>query len=212
MIPTRPESLRLSERLDATASSRHIEAGRNAFANFEKIRSQRLRRVSSRTGKDLEPRRLFTMVSVEVFDRYGRLLAYVAPSYTKEERETIPQQKRPTFNLQTVQDGHATPLLIYPNIPKAADLKLLHNAVVKARAKKRGLWSSEVPVLQASEFRWIVDTVAGKRDGPDRFCGDFGTAALYPPQHYTEVPLERRVWLYKERVGAAMQMGFELQV
>lgn len=153
-----------------------------------------------------------TLTSIEVFDRYGRLLAYVAPSYTKEERESIVPAKRPTFNLQMVQDGHATPLLIYPNIPKPDDLKLLHDALVKARSKKRGLWASKVPVLHASEFRWIVDTITGKRDGPDRYCGDFSTGKLYPPQRYPAVPLERRIWFYKEQVGAALQLGFDLDV
>lgn len=54
----------LAERLDDAVSTRHIQAGKVAFEHFEKIREERLRRVSDKTGKLMEPRRLFTMVSI----------------------------------------------------------------------------------------------------------------------------------------------------
>jgi endonuclease YncB( thermonuclease family) len=202
----------LAQRLDAGASTRHIQAGAVAFAHYEAIVAERLRRVSETTGKALTPRHLFTMVSREVFDRYGRLLAYVAPSYTKAERDATPPAKRPTFNLQMVQDGQATSLIIHPNIPKPADLVLIHEAMSNARRSRKGLWASKVPVLHGFEFRWIVDTLAGNRAGPDRFCGDFTNAKLYLPQHYYRVPAESRLWFYAEDVGEALTMGFRLQV
>jgi hypothetical protein len=80
----------LAQRLDAAASTRHILAGAAAHAHFEKIVAKRLRRLSDKTGKEIAQRKLFSMVSQQVFDRYGRLLAYVAPSYTREEREATP--------------------------------------------------------------------------------------------------------------------------
>lgn len=202
----------LQKRLDALASTRHIKAGEAAFQHYQGIVAERLRRVSEKTGKELSPRKLFTMVSRQVFDRYGRLLAYVAPSYTKQEREAVAPEKRPTFNLQMVQDGQATSLVIYPNLPKPADLILIHKAMSTARSRRKGLWKSAVPVLHAFEFRWIVDVMAGKREGPDRFCGDFVSGKLYMPQHYYKVPDERRVWFFNEDLGEALKIGFKLQL
>lgn len=201
----------LRRRLDAAASTRHIRAGAEAFAHFQAISAERLRRVSARTGRELVPRALFTMVSQQVFDRYGRLLAYVAPAYSKAERDSIPPEKRPSFNLQMMQDGHATSLIIFPNVPKPDDLVLVHEAMKSARRRRKGLWKSARPVLHAFEFRWIADTIAGKRAGPDRFCGDFTTGRLYTAQHYYKVPPEARLWFFKEDVGAALKIGFELQ-
>ena len=202
----------LAKRLDAGASTRHIQAGEVAFAHYQQIVAERLHRVSATTGKAIAPRKLFTMVSQQVFDRYGRLLAYVAPAYTKDERDAIEAAKRPTFNLQMMQDGHATSLLIHPNLPKPDDLLLVRQAMASAKRRRKGLWKSATPMLQAFEFRWIVDTIAGKRKGPDRFCGDFTTAKLYLPQQYYKVADENRLWFFNEDVGKAVTLGFRLQV
>lgn len=202
----------LAARLDATASTRHIQAGGTAFAHYQQIVAERLRRVSDKTGKELTPRKLFTMVSEQVFDRYGRMLAYVAPAYEKEELKAIPAAQRPTFNLQMMQDGHAVSLIIYPNIPGVEDLALVHGAISDARRDGKGIWKSRTPVLHAFEFRWIIDMLGGKRAGPDRFCGDFTNGKLYAPQKYYLVPEEARLWFYAEDVAAALGMGFKLQI
>lgn len=202
----------LAPRLDATACSRHIEAGRQAAAHYQAIVEQRLRRVSATSGKPLQPRKLFTMVSEQVFDARGRMLAYVAPATTKQERAALPPEKRPTFNLQMMQDGHATSLVIYPNLPKPDDLLLVRAAMVSAKRRKRGIWASPVPVLHAFEFRWIVDVILGKRKAPDRFCADIRNGKLYPPQRYHEVPAPERIWFFERDLGAALKLGLKLQV
>jgi endonuclease YncB( thermonuclease family) len=195
----------LKPKLKAEPSTRHIAAGKLASDHFHKILAERLN-----TGKPLVLRTLFTMVSEQVFDKYGRLLAYVAPSYTKAERDKIPVAKRPTFNLQMMQDGQAISLLIYPNVPKPADLALVRAAVKAARQYQRGYWGSAKPLLHAYEYRWIADTITGKRNGPDRYCGDFTTAKLYKPEHYYRVPDENRLWFFTEDVAGALNMGFTL--
>jgi len=198
----------LQPRLKAKACSRHIAAGKVASDHFQEMVAERLKRVSEATGKELLPRHLFTMVASEVFDKYGRMLAYLNASYSKQEREAMPVAKRQTFNLQMLADGHATSLLIYPNIPKPTDLELVRKAMFNARTRKLGLWKSSTPLLHAFEFRWIVDTLDGKRQGPDRFCGDFTTGKLYPPQRYFEVLPENRLWFFAEDVGEAHDIGF----
>jgi len=201
----------LKKRLKAKPSTRHINAGKAAFDHYQTIVAERLDRgVSAHTGKPLVPRTLFTMISEQVFDKYSRMLAYVAPSYTKEERDKTPESKRPTFNLQMVQDGHAISLLIFPNVPKNADLERMRDAVRAARQHKRGFWKGKIPLLHAYEFRWIADTITGKRNGPDRYCGDFTTGKLYSPQQYYLVPEENRLWFYDADVGDAIKMGFIL--
>jgi endonuclease YncB( thermonuclease family) len=198
----------LKKRLTSKSCTRQIRAGKAAFEHFEKIVGKRLDRGVGKNGKPLVPRRIFLMASTEVFDRYGRLLAYVNASYEKKEREEIPPKDRPTFNLQMMQDGHAVSLLIYPNVPKPEDLDLVRAAVEHARSTKRGFWEDGDKVLLAYEFRWIVDTIVGKRNGPDRYCADVIAARLYPPQQYYRVPPENRLFFYPKDVGKASAMGF----
>lgn len=202
----------LKPRLKSKPCTRHIEAGQAAFAYYQQMVADRLRRVSPRTGRELTPRRLFVMVAPEVFDHYGRMLAYVNGRYEKAERKRIPEADRPTFNLQLMQQGHASSLLIFPNVPKQSDLAQVRDAMRTARQRKRGFWKSSPPLLHAFEFRWIVKMILDGRNGPDRFCGDITTAQLFPPQQYYKVPAENRLWFFPDDVGHAYEMGFTLQV
>jgi hypothetical protein len=70
---------------------------------------------------------------------------------------------------------------------------------------------SSTPPLHTYEFRWILDTISGKRSGPDRICSDLQTAKLYAPQHYYKVADENRLWSFAEEVGNACDMGFKLE-
>ncbi|HEX6292192.1 MAG TPA: thermonuclease family protein [Herpetosiphonaceae bacterium] len=198
----------LAPRLMSQASTRHIHAGKAAHSHYLKIVRERLDRGMSQNGKPRPPRKLFVMVAEQIFDHNGRLLAYVNANYTKAERAQIPPAQRPTFNLQMMQDGHATSLLIYPNIPKRADLKLVQDAVRSARENGKGIWAQGDLVLQAFEFRWIIDTITGTRQGPDRFCGDVTTGKLFPPQQYYRVEPENRLFFFEADVHQALMMGF----
>ncbi len=201
----------LAPRLGNKASTRQIEAGAAAHQHLEEIVKKRLDRGVSKNGKPLVPRKLFIMVAEEVFDKNGRMLAYVNANYTAKERETIPAALRPTFNLKLMQDGHATSLLIYPNVPKEADLKLVQAAVGSARQPNapKGFWTQGEQTLLPYEFRWIIDTIKGTRQGPDRFCGDVKSGALYNPQQYYLVDPENRLFFYGKDVGEAYSMGFQ---
>ncbi len=203
----------LAPRLVNNASTRQISSGADAHRHFETITKARLARFSS-TGKPLVNRKLFIMVAEEVFDKNGRMLAYVNANYDAKERAKIPVSARPTFNLQMMQDGHATSLLIYPNVPKDTDLKLIQAAVNTARQPNapKGFWVQGNQTLLAYEFRWIVDTIKGTRQGPDRFCGDIVSGVLYNPQQYYLVTPENRLFFYGEDVGEAYSMGFRFAI
>jgi endonuclease YncB( thermonuclease family) len=203
----------LKNRLKTKPSTRHIQAGKEAFDRFKEMVAQRLDRGIGKNGKPLTPRKVFIMVSKkEVFDRYNRLLAYANAAYEKKERNEIPPAKRPTFNLQMLQEGHAVSIIIYPNIPKEDDLKLARDAVQDARTGKKGFWKQGGKVLLPYEFRWIVDTISGKRNGPDRYCADIVTCQLFPPQQYYRVLPENRLFFFGEDIGSAIKMGFKLAV
>ena len=201
----------LAPRLTDKASTRQIKAGEAAYVHFVEMVKSRLDRGVGKNGKPLTPRRLFVMVSQQVFDHYGRLLAYVNASYEKKEREKLPPHKRLTFNLQMMKDGHAVSLLIYPNIPKATDLKLVQSAVHGARIHHKGFWKQGKQTLLPYEFRWIVGTIAGKKQGPDRFCGDITSAKLFIPVQYYRVEPENRLFFYPEHLGEAFKLGFKLE-
>jgi endonuclease YncB( thermonuclease family) len=202
----------LAPRLGNQASTRQIVAGKAAYEHFAMLARTRLDRGVDSQGKPRQPRRLFIMVAEEIFDRNGRLLAYINANYTKKERKEIPIAQRPTFNLQMMQDGHAVNLLIYPNVPKKSDLALVQNAVGTARQSLKNLWHDDNAVLLPYEFRWIIDTIVGERQGPDRFCGDITTGLLYPPQKYYLVQPEDRLFFFEQNVGDAYTMGFRFAV
>jgi endonuclease YncB( thermonuclease family) len=203
----------LASRLKAKPSTRQIAAGKAAYDRFEKMAKERLDRGVGKNGKKLTLRKIFIMVSKkEVFDRYNRLLAYVNAAYEKKELNSIPLAKRLTFNLQMLQEGHAVSIIIYPNIPKESDLKLVQEAVHNARTGKKGFWKEGDKVVLPYEFRWIVDTISGKRNGPDRYCADIATAQLFPSQQYYRVLPENRLFFFEENIGDAIKMGFTLAV
>jgi len=196
----------LAPRLERRACTRHLEAGKAAHEHYQAMLEKRLARVG-KGSKPLTPRRLFVMVADEIFDEKARLLAYLNAAYTKEELRQIPAARRPTFNLQMLQDGHAASLFIFPNVPKAEGVELVRRAAETARTRGKGFWQDE-QVLLGYEFRWIVDTILGKRSGPDRLCGDFTTGALYPPQQYWRVLPENRLFFHREHASTALDLGF----
>jgi endonuclease YncB( thermonuclease family) len=199
----------LAKKLLNNACTRHIAAGQAAFEHFQAMAQKRLAR-KGKNGKTVTPRHIFAMVAEEVFDRHGRMLAYVNGVYDKKERETIPESKRPTFNLQMMREGQAVSLLIYPNIPKPADLELVQSAVNKARTTNKGFWKGPDTFLLPYEFRWIIDTIKGVRSGPDRYCADISTGKLYQPQHYYKVLPESRLFFYAMDLVEALKMNFQL--
>ena len=159
------------------------------------------------------PRKIFVMASKDVFDHNGRLLAYVNAAYAKKDRDKLPPAKRPTFNLQMMQDGYAVSLLIYPNIPKPDDLQLVQIAVRNARKNGKGFWNQKDRTLLPYEFRWIVDAINGsKRQGPDRYCADITTGELFPPQQYYQVLPEDRLFFFEGDMGEALKVGLRLTV
>jgi len=194
----------LAPRLVNSAGTRHGAAGIEATEALQDMMAKRLERRSEKTGKVLTPRDLYIQVASEVFDKYGRVLAYIAPEYTRQERRQIPPAKRPTFNLEMLQAGWATSIIIYPNIPKPADLALVQAVIEKARTSPSGMWRDK-KLLLGYEFRACVRLAQGKKDWITRYCVDMTTARLYEPQDYYQVLPENRIFVEPKKLDEAVQ-------
>ena len=72
------------------------------------------------------------------------------------------------------------------------------------------MWSDGPRTLLPYEFRWIVDTIIGTREGPDRYCADVETGDLFPHQQYYRVLPENRIFFYDRHLGEALKLGLRL--
>jgi endonuclease YncB( thermonuclease family) len=193
------------------AGSRQERQGREATAHFTAITDTRLTRD---TGSR---RSLFVRVADQPFDRYGRLLAYCAPSYSREERMAMSRRERATFNFDMIASGWAASFILYPNIPNEIDLPMVHEAAAEAVRDKKGAWA-DPQVLTGYEYRMAVrlhEVAKDILDGVDvssrrrfgwvsRYCADMTTLELHRPQHYYKVAPENRLFLWSEDVRRAV--------
>lgn len=202
----------LSPRLarpDAVAA--HLAQGAEATAFHEALAAEKLRRPSG------SMRPLFVRVADERFDQYGRLLAYVAPSYTAEERRRMSRRERATFNLELVAAGWAASFPIFPSVPGEDDLPMLQAEAKAAAEGKRGAWADPL-ALAGYEFR-MAERLAALRKAVragrrvqaeswfgwiERYCCDIETALLYGPQDYVKVAPWNRLFIWPRDVRRAV--------
>lgn len=182
----------LAPKLADRPGTRQFHWGERARRAFEELAAQRLR---YRAGGQIRYKNLYLTVGTQLFDQYRRLLAYVAP----EEKNP---QKRLTFNLLLLQEGWAVNYIIYPNLPKPDDWERVQDAVRQARQQKKGFWKDE-KLLLGYEYRFCVDTLLGKRSGPDKYCVDITNGQLYAPYDYYLVAPENRLFILKEHLRYA---------
>lgn len=163
-------------------------------------------------------RNLFVrMDKSNAFDDNGRLLAYVAPNYSDEERKKLTRAQRSTFNLDMVREGWATTFVIYPAIPGELDLPLLLEDAETARAKSLGIWGDQHTLL-AYEYRSLErlfqiteKIVKGQDVRPadryswrERYCVDMRNRVLHGPEDYFDISPVYRLWLWPRDVQDAV--------
>ena len=209
-----PDSLasHLAPRLARTdAVEAHLAQGAQATLAHEALVTERLRRPSGRM------RTLFVRVGEQPFDSYGRLLAYVAPNYSPEERASLSRHDRATFNLLMVERGWAAPFVLFPSIPGEADLPMLRDAARTAIEHRRGAWADPL-MLTGYEFRMAERLAAlwqkvregrtletGDRTGwATRYCADMSTAVLHAPSAYDAVAPHDRLFIWPQDVRRAV--------
>lgn len=164
-----------------------------------------------------EKRSMFVRAADEHFDQHNRLLAYLAPNYTKKERESMSAWDRMTFNLQMVLEGWAATLVIYPSLPKHSNLVMLQEAAKRALDEERGAWADPL-MLTGYEFRMCVKLykvtnklVSGESLSTteryswiSRYCADMTTKEIYYPQDYHKVEPYNRIFIWPEDVTEAV--------
>lgn len=195
---------RLVACLDQEAGSRQKEQGEQATVQYQAMLDQRLARGDGR-------RRVFVRAAEETFDHYGRLLAYVAPSYGKRERQAMSLYERRTFNLQLVEEGWAAPFLIYPSLPRRRDMELFWELARAARAEGKGCYADDKS-LAGYEFRMCVRMAQGEGEGPTRYCADIRSGKVYRPWDYAEVEPEDRMFIWAQGLDQAVEsLGLDKQ-
>jgi len=185
--------------------------GEQASAFYKAISDERLTRESGRK------RSLFVRTADAPFDRFGRLLAYVAPSYSKSERAQMTRRERSTFNLDLIKGGWAMPFVLFPSIPGELDLPIFLEAAVSAKEGGAGQYA-EALFLPAYEYRMCEKLhditkklVAGQNlsfpeqlEWRSRYCADMRTRRLFGPEAYTEIPEPYRLWIWPHNVQEAI--------
>jgi endonuclease YncB( thermonuclease family) len=188
--------------------------GKNASAFYKQKIDERLTRPTS--GKR---RNLFIRSPESPFDNYGRLLAYVAPSYSKKERRDTSRRERATFNLNMIESGWAAPFILFPNIPGELDLPLFLELAVSAKEERKGQYQDNLS-LPGYEYRMCEKlynitkkVVSGASlSYPEqlrwrtRYCADMRDRKLFGPENYFSIPEPYRIWLWADDVQRAISM------
>ena len=193
-----------------SAGSLQKQQGDLAAQAFQDLLDAKLTKPNGRK------RALFLRSADEKFDQYGRVLAYVAPSYTADELAAMTPLQRATFNLLMVDSGWAAPFPIYPSLPKYSDLVLFQSVAEDAMLQKRGTYADPLS-LTGYEFRmcfrlWEItnDLENGKKlsEGDrmgwiERFCVDMSTREIFFPQNYHRVLPCNRVFIWPKDANDA---------
>ncbi|MFE0191607.1 nuclease [Streptomyces sp. NPDC059008] len=195
-------------------------AGSLQFSQGTEAATFNTENIKKRLAEGRDPgkeRGIFIRTADDFFDDNNRLLAYIAPNYSKKELETLPREKRPTFNLDLIAEGWAAPFVVYPSIPGELDLPLFLRAADKAVKDKKKIWKDPHTLL-AYEYRALEKLhgvtkkkAEGKKLEPDeafswrtRYCADMRNRELHGPEDYFRVPPIYRLWLWPQDVNEAI--------
>ncbi|WP_171166664.1 nuclease [Streptomyces sp. I05A-00742] len=164
-----------------------------------------------------KPRKIFVRTADDPFDDHHRLLAYVAPDYSKDERAVLTRRQRATFNLDLIAEGWAATFIIFPSIPGELDLPLTLEAADKAVKGKKGIWKNPETLLgyeyrAVEKLHGVTQKIAeGKPLRPgesfswrQRYCADMRTRELFGPEDYFRVPPVYRLWFWPADVNEAV--------
>lgn len=215
--PQIPDKLRdyLVDRLDGGAAARHIAAGEEASVEFDRLLKDRLARP------DGSQRRVATIPTGEVIDRYGRLLAYLAPWFAGGRGDPLPAKNDParrTFNLDMVASGWAASFMVFPSLPENADLNLLYDESKAAWTAKRGAWKAHGrKLLLGYEYRLCIKLGTARTAGAgmeaafQRLCVDLRGPKSVDLFGWHSVPPPHRMWVWStDATKASQALGIPL--
>lgn len=185
--------------------------GEAAKAFLHNLMEQRLAKDNGRK------RTLFLRSANQHFDHHGRLLAYMAPAFSKSELARMSRSERSTFNLLMVESGWAATLIIFPALARYEDITLFHAAARLACEEGRGAWAEKM-MLTGYEWRMCTrlhritkrviagDTLNGhdREAWIQRYCMDLTTLEVTSPQHYHRIAPYNRVFIWPRDVNRAV--------
>jgi len=194
-----PEGLRrhLVARLGPDAARRHQQAGQLAGEAFGRLLTERLVRP------DGQRRPLAVVPTGDLIDRYGRLLAYFAPHFSKKELPPRGDPARRTFNLDMIDNGWAAFFPVYPALPRNDDLQLAVDAAAAAWNGRRGAWRAfGRSLLLGYEYRMAIKLATeatpakGIAAAFQRGCVDLRTRRDVGAFGWWKVPPPYRLWYW----------------
>lgn len=199
---------------NGNAGTLQFTQGKSASTFYKEVVETRL----TRPGYS-KKRNLFIRGSESPFDNYGRLLAYVAPSYSKKERKNMTRRERATFNLNIIESGWAAPFILFPNIPGELDLPLFLELSINAKEQGKGQYQDSLS-LPGYEYRMceklyrITKKIVGGESlsYPEqlgwrtRYCADMRDRKLFGPENYFDIPEPYRLWIWPNDVQRAICM------
>ena len=197
-------------KLTPDAAQRHIDAADDATDALKNLVSERLAKPNG------NPRGMATIPTGELIDRYGRLLAYIAPWYRgSKNNDPLPPKgdpRRDTFNLNMIENGWAAFFPIYPSLPGNQDFNRAIAAAEIAWQQKRGAWATYgEDLLLAYEYRACIklaevdEADEGIRKAFQRVCVDLRSLEIVGEYGFYDVPPCYRLWIWEDDLEEAKE-------
>lgn len=201
---------------------------RHAVAAGENLK-QLIQSDATALGQTLEQFQYFLSFSYEVFDRFGRFLAFLNRN---QPNANVPSPRPRSYNERQLQSGRALPFFIWPNlspfrdaatvvdavprpgtantIAESGDFKRARDFVKSARATGLGVFEVADPLrFDAFEIRYL-----GRGEVPSRAVIDLSRNdnVILRPQSYFRIPNpEDRLWIPPEFVPLFAARGWRLE-
>jgi hypothetical protein len=180
-------------------------------------------------GQTSDQFQYFLSFSYEVFDRFGRFLAF---ANRNQPAANVPAPRPSSYNQRQLDTGSALPFFIWPNVdpfrkhdtvanavpaPRTAnliaetgELKRARDAVKSARAAGIGVFNAADPLrFEAFEIRYL-----GRAEAPSRAVIDLSKDddVILRPQSYFRIPNpEDRLFISAEFVPLFAGKGWRLE-
>ena len=220
-----PLASHLQSRFGSGAAANHHQ---HAVAAGEALK-QLIQSDMTALGQTADQFRYFLSFSYEVFDRFGRFLAFLNRN---QPNPTSPSPRPPSYNERQLETGRALAYFIWPNInpfrdadsvPNAVprpgtantvaehgDLKRARDLVKSARAAGIGVFDAADPLrFEAFEVRYL-----GRAEVPTRGVIDLSKNddVILRPQSYFKIPHpEDRLFVPGEFVPLFAAKGWRLE-
>lgn len=220
-----PLANHLRPRFAAGAAANHH---RHAVAAGEALK-QLVQSDEAALGQTPEQFRYFLSFSYEVFDRFGRFLAFLNRN---QPNPNVPGPRPLSYNERQLASGRALPYFIWPNVSpfrdedtvaeavlepgtantraESGDLKRARDLVKQARAGGLGVFDAADPLqFEAFEIRYL-----GRREIPTRAVIDLSKndKVLLRPQSYFKIQHpEDRLFVPSEFVPLFAAKGWQLE-